>query len=179
MRRIWVGERDLVALTQDMDSNSARLIERILEVVGEYERGERQTPAQTLAALPGAVRMALEQQDEAASTRRWRRSPDERTQVLEQLAPLAEGPEEQPGSVDPDVLRAALPDAVRWALDESPEALTSALDALPADQRLAAQAAIGALQTRTLALLPPAAPRGDREQRRTGAGCRPGRTAYR
>jgi hypothetical protein len=38
--RIWAGERDAEALTAAVDSNSARLIRRVLELVEEGAEGE-------------------------------------------------------------------------------------------------------------------------------------------
>jgi hypothetical protein len=66
VERIWQGERNAAVLTQGLDAQDTALIERILELVRAYERGERRTPAQILAELPEAVRAAIETQDEAA-----------------------------------------------------------------------------------------------------------------
>lgn len=83
-RRIWDGERDWQALVEELDSQDALLVKRVLEVLAgealtpqpplptsrEGEPGAASardfTPQQLLAALPAALREALAYGDVAA-----------------------------------------------------------------------------------------------------------------
>src|SRR6266508_4330875 len=85
-RRIWQGERDASALTEGLDEQDSELIERVLEMIGQYERGERELPDEALAAAPEAVRAAIIAKDNAALDVALRElSPDEAQQILIRL----------------------------------------------------------------------------------------------
>ncbi|MBA3530806.1 MAG: hypothetical protein H0T73_02640 [Ardenticatenales bacterium] len=57
VHRIWAGERDLIALTAGVDSNSAKLVARILEFIAQPSADD------TLDELPQEVRQAFESGD--------------------------------------------------------------------------------------------------------------------
>ncbi|GAB4442826.1 MAG: hypothetical protein OHK0015_41960 [Chloroflexi bacterium OHK40] len=61
VERMWEGERELDALTAELDEQDTALVERMLELIGE-----RELPAQALAAVPEAVRAAIVSNDGAA-----------------------------------------------------------------------------------------------------------------
>lgn len=112
VKRIWAGERDRDALVEGLDEQDTLLVERVLELVGQYERGERRTPAQVLAELPEALRAALLVQDEAAfNTALAALEGDERARAEALLAELqtpaanttAEAPSRQPDRPRPDI----------------------------------------------------------------------------
>jgi tetratricopeptide (TPR) repeat protein len=88
-RRIWAGERDWHALVEDLDRQDALLVLRVLETIAQP------TPEEVIAALPAAVREALESGDEAAFRQALEAlSPEEQQGVLEAMRYL----EEQAGS---------------------------------------------------------------------------------
>lgn len=64
--RIWVGERDWDSLVEDLDSSDALLILRVLETIAQPEDAQSITPKQVFAALPVAIREAMERGDQAA-----------------------------------------------------------------------------------------------------------------
>lgn len=80
VRRIWEGERDAAELTADIDGNSARLVERVLELL------ELPSPEELLAALPEAVREAVTSGDQEALSAAVGALPKEEAEaVLEKL----------------------------------------------------------------------------------------------
>jgi len=84
-RRIWTGERDWHALVEGIDSNSALLVLRVLETIVQPAPGE------VIAALPAAVREAMDSGDEAAFRQAMEAlSPEEQQRVLEAMRYLVE-----------------------------------------------------------------------------------------
>ncbi len=83
-RRIWSGERDWDALVEDVDSQNALLILRVLETIAQpIEESAPSAPEKVFAALPSDIREALEQGDEAAFERALEAlSPEEQQKVL-------------------------------------------------------------------------------------------------
>ncbi|HYA98873.1 MAG TPA: hypothetical protein VED37_01515, partial [Ktedonobacteraceae bacterium] len=67
IRRIWAGERNWDALAEDLDSQDALLVLRVLETIAQ-PAGESAslTPDEVFTALPDAIREALVQGDEVA-----------------------------------------------------------------------------------------------------------------
>ena len=98
-QHLWAGERDLTTLTSGLDEQDTLLVEHMLELVGAYERGERQTPSQLLAALPEALREAFTQQDQAAFDAALATLPDDER---ERIAPLLAVLAEEQGAAAPD-----------------------------------------------------------------------------
>jgi hypothetical protein len=90
--RIWAGERDWHALCESIDSNSALLVLRVLEVLegaAAPEGAAGPDMAAVLASLPEPVRVALEQRDGEALQRALEAlSPDQQQAVLAALQPL-------------------------------------------------------------------------------------------
>ena len=74
-RRIWAGERDWHSLVEDLDSQDALLILRVLETIAQPEgetakpapeEAELPSPEQVFAALPAAIQEAMARGDQAA-----------------------------------------------------------------------------------------------------------------
>jgi hypothetical protein len=82
VERIWAGERDRDALVAGLDEQDTALIDRVLDLVGAYERGERELPAQALAAVPEAIRAAIEANDPAALAAAFNDLPDHQRQAI-------------------------------------------------------------------------------------------------
>ena len=138
VRRIWLGDRDAAVLTPDLDEQDSLLIERVLELVAEYERAERKTPAQVLLELPETVRQAIEQQDQEGFQAAVAALPaEEQERVLALLASIqgADDTDEQREEQPRPAMLAALPEAVRSALQRKDTVgLQQALAALPPDE---------------------------------------------
>jgi hypothetical protein len=158
VERIWAGERDQVSLSVGLDDQDTLLVERALEVLRQYETGERRTPAQVFAKLPEAVRVALEQRDLAAFEDALAALADEERARVEallgELQNATAGPEPprppreaQGSAVDSRLARAAaLPDAVRGAIEQQDEAaFVAALAALSATERARVEALLADL----------------------------------
>ena len=101
-RRIWSGERDWDALSEDVARNSALLILRVLETIAQpAEEPPQPSPEEVFASLPPAIREAMEQGDEAAFERAMHAlSPEEQQVVvaaLQFLQAQAEEANEQEG----------------------------------------------------------------------------------
>ncbi len=76
VHRIWDGERDAEALSTGIDANSARLVERVLELI------ELPSPEEVLAGAPAAVRAALEAGDAEALQGALGEMPAEEAEAL-------------------------------------------------------------------------------------------------
>lgn len=80
VHRIWDGERNAEVLIAGIDSNSARLVQRILELM------DAPTAQEALAAAPAPVRGAIEANDPAALNTALRGlPPEEAEEVVERL----------------------------------------------------------------------------------------------
>ncbi len=94
-RRIWAGERDWHALVEDLDREEALLVLRVLETIAQP------APEEVIAALPAAVREALERGDDAAFRQALEAlSPEEQRGVLEAMRYLEEQVERESGEGD-------------------------------------------------------------------------------
>jgi len=65
-RRIWSGERDWNTLVEEVDSQDALLILRVLETIEEPTEAQSKTLEEIIASLPASIREPLEQGNQAA-----------------------------------------------------------------------------------------------------------------
>lgn len=116
VHRIWAGERDMIALTAGIDSNSAHLVARILELIHEH------SPEDTLDEIPSAVRVAFESGDpEQAMAALQSLPPVEQRQVMQKLRQAArEFLEDFP----PEIQREMLAQIDQMEAQRQPGALT-------------------------------------------------------
>lgn len=63
VQRIWRGERDVYRLVEDLDFNSALLIQRVLETLTQPADAQSIMTEQILASLPFTIRQIVEQGD--------------------------------------------------------------------------------------------------------------------
>ncbi len=101
-RRIWSGERDWDALVEEVDSEEALLILRVLETIAQPAESQVKTPEQIIASLPVTIREALEQGNQAAFQQAFEALSAEEQQVVVEAMRYLQGQEEEEEGDDED-----------------------------------------------------------------------------
>jgi hypothetical protein len=103
-RRIWSGERDWASLVEDLDSEEALLIRRVLETIEQPTEAQGKTPEEVIASLPASIREALEQGNQVAFQQAFEALPAEEQQVvLEAMQYLQSQEEEGDDDEEPEI----------------------------------------------------------------------------
>jgi len=107
-KRIWAGERDWHALAEDIDSNSALLVLRLLETIEQPNDAgstgaENRTSEQVIASLPAAIREALAKGDQAAFEQALQALPAEEQQTVVEAPAFLQARQGEEGDGESDV----------------------------------------------------------------------------
>jgi tetratricopeptide (TPR) repeat protein len=103
-RRIWAGERDWASLVEEVDSQDALLILRVLETIAQPAGVQGKTLEEVIASLPITIREALEQGDEVAFDKAFEAlSPEEQQVVVEAMQYLQAQQDEEVDDEDEEL----------------------------------------------------------------------------
>ena len=107
-KRIWAGERDWHSLVEELDSQDALLVLRVLETIAQPNVAEStevqdRTPEQVIASLPAAIREALAKGDQAAFEQALEALPAEEQQAVMEALAFLQARQEEEGEEESDV----------------------------------------------------------------------------
>jgi len=106
--RIWAGERDWHSLVEDLDTQDALLVLRMLETIAQPNVAEStevqdRRPEQVIASLPAAIREALAKGDQAAFEQALQALPAEEQQTVVEAPAFLQARQGEEGDGESDV----------------------------------------------------------------------------